>query len=128
MLNSYSRFTKVLPMRRSGLFLLCMFWMTLATAGPPELLGHGVRSCEEYLASQRGWEKGEAKSIAEYYRYQDWLAGFVSGLNLATGDDQLRGVGVSGVLRRNLIHCREHPEDDFFAATMALIRSLKALP
>jgi hypothetical protein len=93
-----------------------------------ELLGYGVRSCEHYRQTYAGWEKGDVKAIVEYYRYQGWLTGFVSGLSLATGDDQLHGVTVDGAMRRNLIHCQEKMDDDFFNATMALIKSLKRLP
>jgi hypothetical protein len=100
----------------------------LAQAQAGELLGYGVRSCEDYQKAHAGWEKNDAKAVLEYFHYQDWLAGFISGLNYASGDDQLRGVGIPGVMRRNLIHCEERPGDDFFTATMVLLRGLKELP
>ncbi|MEO5343764.1 MAG: hypothetical protein H7842_10585 [Gammaproteobacteria bacterium SHHR-1] len=112
-------------MRRLLCTLLMLFPLG-AAAG--ELLGYGVRPCEDYLRTYQGWEQDQPKAVMEYFHYQDWLAGFISGLNYATGDDQLRGVGIPGVLRRNRIHCQERPNDDFFTATMALIRGLKDLP
>ncbi len=108
--------------------LLLLLFLPMMTAQGAELLGHGVRSCDAYLKTYQGWEQNEPKAVIEFFHYQDWLAGFVSGLNYATGDDQLRGVGIPGVLRRNRIHCQEHAGDDFFSATMALIRNLKDLP
>lgn len=112
--------------RLSGILLLGL--TLLGQAGAAPLLGHGARSCEDYLTTWRGWDKNQAKEVAEMYRYEDWLAGFVSGLNLTTNDDQLLGLGVDSVLRRNQIYCDEHPKDDFVTATMAFIRSLKEAP
>ncbi|MBF0256732.1 MAG: hypothetical protein HQL47_09810 [Gammaproteobacteria bacterium] len=111
----------------SPVLLLLLLVYTLP-AQSVELLGYGVRPCEDYLKAHQGWEKNDAKAVVEYFRYQDWLAGFVSGLNFTTGDDQLRGVGLAGVMRRNLIHCEDNPQDDFFTASMGLIKSLKDLP
>lgn len=110
-------------------FLLpLLYFLSLLPVHSSELLGYGVRPCEDYLRAYQGWEDNDAKAVVEYFHYQDWLAGFISGLNYATGDDQLRGVGIPGVLRRNRIHCQEHLNDDFFTATMVLIKSLKDLP
>lgn len=118
----------IAAMNRFLLVTLLLGWLPLGWAGGPELLGYGVRPCEDYLKVYRGWEKGEPEAVAEYYRYQDWLSGLISGLNFATGDDQLRGVGLEGVLRRNRIHCQEQMNDDFFTATMTLLKGLKTLP
>jgi hypothetical protein len=92
--------------------------------GAPTLWGYGVKSCKEYLAASAG--DGAPASVAgkEYGRYREWLAGLVSGLNLATGTDVLAGAELDAALNRIGAHCRERPTDDFFNASMALIRSL----
>ncbi|MBU0499867.1 MAG: hypothetical protein KJ558_07680 [Gammaproteobacteria bacterium] len=92
-----------------------------AQAEKPELVGYGVRSCEEYRKAYAGWEKGEETAIAEYLRYEDWLSGFTSGLSLATGENLLQGGELEGAMRRNLLYCVEHTESDFFNATMGLL-------
>lgn len=115
-----------MPRRACWILLSGLALLSQAQAAP--LFGHGARSCEDYLATWRGWDKNEVKEVAEMYRYEDWIAGFVSGLNLTTGDDQLLGLGVDSVLRRNQIYCDEHPKDDFATATTAFIRSLKEAP
>jgi hypothetical protein len=97
-------------------------------AEKPQLLGYGVKSCEEYRTTYQGWEKNQPNAVADFYRYQDWLSGFISGMSLATDMDVMRGVGVSSILRRNQIHCTENLEDDFFNATMTLLKELKKLP
>ena len=74
-----------------------------------------------------GVETGVEKDIDEFMRYQDWLAGFVSGLNLATGRDALAGVTLEGALGRIRLYCVEHRKDDFFSATMDLVRILSPL-
>ncbi|WP_462321344.1 hypothetical protein [Halochromatium sp.] len=95
-----------------------------ALALNPTLWGYGVRSCSDYEQASAAAESG---SPAEYQRYQDWVAGFVSGLNLAVDEDVLSGSGIETLMRRTLSHCKAHPSDDFFTATMNLIRQLSSL-
>jgi hypothetical protein len=95
-------------------------------AAPP-LWGLGVKGCESFLATAKGWDQGVENDIAEYSRYQDWLSGFVSALNLATGDDVLRGAGIDGAMRQVRDYCSSHREADFFNATMGFVRSLSTL-
>ena len=97
-----------------------------AHASPP-LWGLGVKGCESFLATAKGWDQGVDSDIADYSRYQDWLSGFVSGLNLATGDDVLRGAGIDGAMRQVRTYCGAHREADFFNATMGFVRSLSSL-
>jgi hypothetical protein len=97
-----------------------------AQAAPP-LWGLGVKGCESFLATAKGWDQGVDSDIADYSRYQDWLSGFVSALNLATGDDVLRGAGIDGAMRQVRAYCGAHREADFFNATMGFVRSLSSL-
>lgn len=96
-------------------------------AEKPQLLGYGVKLCEDYLKVYEGWDMGQEEQIEQYLHYRDWLNGFVSGLSLATNEDVLRGVAVQGAMRRIQLHCDEHPTTDFFTATMSLIRVLSDL-
>jgi hypothetical protein len=50
-----------------------------------------------------------------------------TGLNLATGKDVLRGADINGAMGRIRAHCGGHPKDDFFTATMDLVRMLSGL-
>jgi hypothetical protein len=93
----------------------------------PPLWGLGVKGCDAFLATAKGWDQGVDADIAEYSRYQDWISGFVSGLNLATGDDVLRGAGIDGAMRQVRAYCTSHREADFFNATMGFVRSLSSL-
>jgi hypothetical protein len=107
------------------LTLLCALAFNGAAAAPtPQLWGYGVRSCANYLAA---CETADAGNAAEYQRYEDWLTGFVSGLNLALDEDVLSGSGIETAMRRTRAHCEGNPEDDFFAAAMDLVRLLSAL-
>jgi hypothetical protein len=90
----------------------------------PSLWGYGVRGCPEY---EQASAAADAGNPAEYQRYQDWAAGFVSGLSLALDEDVLSGSGIETLMRRTLGHCKAHPDDDFFTATMSLIRLLSSL-
>jgi len=93
----------------------------------PPLWGYGVKSCDNYAAAWKGREEGVDRQIAEYRRYEDWLTGFVSGINLATGQDVLVGVEIDSAMRRIYLHCDENRKDDFFASTMDLVRLLSQL-
>ena len=105
--------------------LLAMAAGTVEAA--PPLWGLGVKGCDAFLITAKGWDQGVYSDIAEYSRYQDWLSGFVSGLNLATGDDVLRGAGIDGAMRKVRDYCEAHREADFFNATMGFVRSLSSL-
>ena len=115
--------------RRAALRYALLVTLGLSTCagsalGAPTLWGYGVKSCKEYLAASAG--DGSPLSVAgkESGRYREWLAGLVSGLNLATGTDVLGGAELDAALTRIAAHCRERPADDFFNASMSLIRSL----
>jgi hypothetical protein len=88
------------------------------------LWGYGVRSCASYMVAHEAAATGDA---AELQRYEDWLTGFVSGLNLAVGEDALRGSGIETALRRARAYCDADPDADFFNAAMAFVRTLSAL-
>jgi hypothetical protein len=109
---------------------LAALMLALAAApaqSAPPLWGLGVKGCEAFLTTAKGWDQGVDHDIAEYARYQDWLAGFVSALNLATGDDVLHGAGIDGAMRQVRTYCGAHREADFFNATMGFVRSLGTL-
>jgi hypothetical protein len=93
----------------------------------PPVWGYGVQTCAAFVAAADGREEGSAPQRSEYLRYEDWLTGFVTGLNLATGQDVLVGADIEAAMGRILAHCRGHREQDFFAATMDLVRMLSGL-
>ncbi|TVT65435.1 hypothetical protein [Sedimenticola selenatireducens] len=113
------------------LFLLTIMLLSQPVAiraqESPQVLGYGVKGCDHYNHSYNGWQEGQGDHIAEYIHYRDWLTGLVTGLSLATGTDVLKGVDVKGAMRRIQLYCDEHPTDDFFTASMDLIRLLSNL-
>lgn len=90
-----------------------------SSASTPALWGYGVRGCADYL---RAVEAAESGKPTDYQRYEDWLTGFISGLNLALDYDVLDGVGITTAMERTRAHCVGKPGDDFFTATMTLVR------
>lgn len=114
--------------RKCSLLLVLIFFVfpTRAETLPP-LWGYGVKSCHAYAQAWVGREEGVDLHIAEYRRFEDWLSGFVSALNLSTGSDVLAGAGIEGAMRRIHQHCDEHRKDDFFGAAMHLVRQLSTL-
>ncbi len=105
-------------------------WCTAWGAGPkptgptPPLWGYGVKGCDEYASVSFKHQEGSGEGAGEYQRYQDWLTGFISGLNLATGSDVLAGIGIDAAMRRIGLYCEEHRKQDFFAGTTDLVKSL----
>jgi len=93
----------------------------------PPLWGYGVKSCDAYLSAADGNEKGDELQVWEYRRYEDWLTGFISGLNLATGKDVLVGADIGSAMQRIRAWCGGHKKEDFFNGTMDLVRMLSGL-
>ena len=89
----------------------------------PPIWGYGVKTCNQYLKAVEGDPDGRGESR----RYEDWLTGLVSGLNLATGKDVLKGADIESAMRRIRAHCGGNKKDDFFTATMDLVRMLSGL-
>ncbi|MGE5154874.1 MAG: hypothetical protein ACM3ST_12780 [Bdellovibrio bacteriovorus] len=117
------------PVPRNAISLGTLLALSLAltcggAAGAgPTLWGYGVKSCRELVAAVPP-SGADIAGSAEYPRYREWLAGLVSGLNLATGRDVLMGAELEAALTRIRAHCQERPEDDFFNASLTLIKTL----
>ena len=93
----------------------------------PPLWGYGIKSCGEFLSAAEN-DANELDQIgSEYGRFEDWLTGFISGLNLATGKDVLKGADIDTAMRRIRAHCGGNRKEDFFTATMDLVRMLSGL-
>lgn len=107
-------------------FLVLLLLISFSSFGeePAQVFGYGVKPCGDYLKVAAGAELGQEDMIAQYLNYQEWLAGLSTGLSLATGMDVLHGVEVKGAMRRILVYCDDHPTDDFFNASMDLVRIL----
>lgn len=118
-----------LAMQVKGAILVLLFLISSPSfAGEPaQVSGYGVKSCEDYVKVTSAAELGQESMIAHYLNYQEWLAGLSTGLSLATGMDVLHGVKVKGAMRRILVYCDDHPTDDFFTASMDLIKILDDL-
>jgi hypothetical protein len=93
----------------------------------PALWGYGMKSCSAFLASAPGGDASAEVAGPDYLRYREWLSGLVSGLNLATGRDVLRGAEIDAALVRIQASCQDRPKDDFFNASLRLVRSLGQL-
>jgi hypothetical protein len=120
-------YTGKLAMTLVTLVILPSVSGAVGTRELPPLWGYGIKTCAQFLSAAEGDEKGEDKMVLEYGRYEDWLTGFVSGLNLATGEDVLRGADIKAAMKHIRAHCHGHPKDDFFAATMDFVRMLRSL-
>lgn len=101
---------------------------TAARAKPveaaPALLGYGMKPCGAFVAAAPRDGTPDAVVDQEYLRYREWLSGFVTGLNLATGRDVLQGAEIDAALIRIRASCQDHPGDDFFNSSLRLVRSL----
>jgi hypothetical protein len=90
------------------------------------LVGVGVKSCDDLTAAARGADRGEDLGILRLRGYEDWAAGFASGLSFAAGQDLLRNVPFDGFMRRVRLHCADNPRDDVFTAVNSVMRQLNA--
>ncbi|WP_295456221.1 hypothetical protein [uncultured Thiodictyon sp.] len=108
---------------RAALALALGLTMVGATAGPA-VWGYGVKPCRDFLAAAPGDNAPAAVGSTEYLRYREWLAGLITGLNLATAADVLGGAELDAALNSIRARCQTRPGDDFFSASMNLVRSL----
>ena len=79
------------------------------------------------IAAADGRAAGDALQDLEFQRYEDWLTGFITGLNLSMGKDVLVGADINGALKRIHAYCQGHGKEDVFTATMDLVRMLGRL-
>lgn len=93
----------------------------------PALWGQGAKSCAAYLASRPGPGTPAGIASEEYRLYRQWLAGLVTGLNLAVGRDVLAGGELDAAMLRIGALCEKQPQEDFFNTSLRLIRSLGQL-
>ncbi len=78
------------------------------------------------LSDGRGVEQEDAEAMTPYLRYREWLAGLVTGLTLATGEDVLQALEFDDAMKRIALFCETHPSDDFFTASMALVKRINS--
>ena len=88
----------------------------------PKVWGYGTKSCNSYIEAYKAKESGKQEKVWEYFRYRDWLTGYISGLTMATGIDVTQGVDPKSSMRRIKLMCEEDLGNDFFTATMEFVR------
>lgn len=96
----------------------------LAEGAAPVLWASGVKPCSDFLAAAPADPAAQSIAGESYRRYREWLAGFVTGLNLATGQDVLKGAEIDAAMIRIRANCERYPQDDFFNASLRLVKSL----
>jgi len=98
--------------------------MVMAEVSTPKIWGYGTKPCTSYIKAYQAWKKGDQEQVWEYFRYRDWLTGFVSALTLATGVDIMHGVKPKNAMRRINLYCEENMGKDFFTASSEFFRIL----
>ncbi len=109
-------------MRAILLILAVLSTSVQAESITPKVWGYGTKSCNDYIEAYKVKETGKQEQVWEYFRYRDWLTGFISGLTMATGIDVIQGVDPQSAMRRIKLICEEDLGNDFFTATMEFIR------
>ena len=110
---------------RAILLILFMFCTSVqAESIAPKVWGYGTKSCSSYVAAYKDKETGKQDKVWEYFRFRDWLTGYISGLTMATGFDVTQGVDPKSAMRRIHLICEEDLGKDFFGATMQFLKVL----
>ena len=124
-LPNYSRHTRGAVAHLTALTIaLVLTLSSLGVEAAPPLWGYGVKPCRDFLTAAPSENAPTEVSGMEYLRYREWLAGLISGLNLATASDVLAGAELNAALTRIRARCQSHPDEDFFNASMSLVQSL----
>ncbi|CAK0780484.1 exported hypothetical protein [Gammaproteobacteria bacterium] len=114
--------------RIGALLPVLLFSSHLWAQDLPPLWGYGSRLCEDFHHARTEADQGVDRGILEYRRYQDWLQGFLSGLNLATGQDLLRGGEIAALWRGIARQCEDKPDRSLVTATREALRAFSAIP
>ncbi len=110
---------------KAVLLILAIFTTSVtAETSTPKIWGYGTKTCTSYIETYRSWEQGKQEQVWEYFRYRDWLTGFITALSLVTDADVMRGVKPKNAMRRINLHCEENLGQDFFTASSEFIRIL----
>lgn len=110
---------------KAFILIIAMFTTSVpAEISTPKIWGYGTKTCTAYIGTYRAWEQGKQEQVWEYFRYRDWLTGFVTALTLATGVDIMHGVEPKNAMRRINLYCEENLGKDFFTASSEFIRIL----
>jgi hypothetical protein len=120
----YSRPTRNAVPRLVTLTISLALTLSMGAEASPPLWGYGVKPCRDFLAAAPSENAPTEIGGMEYLRYREWLAGLISGLNLATASDVLAGAELNAALTRIRSRCQSHPDEDFFNASMSLVQSL----
>ncbi len=109
-------------MRAILLILAVLSTSVQAESITPKIWGYGIKSCSSYIEAYKAKESGKQEQVWEYFRYRDWMTGFISGLTMATGIDVMQGVEPKNAMRRIKLMCEEDLGKDFFTTTMEFVR------
>ena len=105
---------------------LCLSLAPVVAQEPLQVTGYGVNACPLFNRSVSEQEAGNESGVVDYLRYREWLAGLVTGLTLATGEPVLRDLTYDDAMRRIGLYCEDHPTEDFFSASMALVKTVNS--
>ncbi len=101
---------------------------TVDAAAAPVAIGIGAGSCQRLLETLRLADQGKVRAVANELRYRSWMAGFVSGLSVAGGEDVSRGVPLEGLMRQLRFRCQRHPGHGIAETATGLLSETSRLP
>jgi hypothetical protein len=102
---------------RRSLFALCvvcaMFFASAAQAQITTTIGAGTESCGKWLA--------ESSRVAARAAREQWVYGFITGINRQSPANQSRPVDGDAVSAYIDLYCKNNPLHSLFQASLALI-------
>jgi hypothetical protein len=117
-----------------------MIWGAVAHAEPGDFvgLGAGQDSCGRFIASignappgsYRSWNTAKGVLVSENKEYQEWLAGFISGINVMVAtigkeEQQVRPVDGAGLDLWMRNWCNKHPTNPVVEGAMAFVNEMR---
>jgi hypothetical protein len=116
-----------------GLLLLTA-GVARAEPGETLVMGSGQYSCGQFIAAIgdappgrfRGMNTAKGVIVSENARYQEWLAGFVSGFNASHNGDQLTKIDPAGMDLWMRNWCNKHPTEMVFDGAVTFINEMQA--
>jgi len=103
-----------------GFILLILSPFVVAKS--PQLYGYGLKTCDHYRTTFLIAQQTPKIQNSDLMAYQNWLDGFISALNLATGRAVLVNMEWSEVSKKLALQCEDKRFPEFIDAVRSLIR------
>lgn len=112
-------------MKKFILVILALFMMSSQVYAGPQVYGYGKKTCGRFVTLRAGHPQVGDKDFPEYLSFISWFSGFATYESLTLNRDVLYDKDADAITLWLENYCKEHPLDQFLAASIKLLDALK---